>query len=115
LANCQRYYQRVKAEGAGSRFYILQCPTTTQAEGVLFYKQTMRVAPAALEQSGTAGDYSVDSANVTTTCSVVPTFGLATTDSIYITATVASGLTAGRAGSLRAVNANAYFGWSAEL
>jgi hypothetical protein len=79
----------------------------------------MRIAPSALEQSGTANHYAVNFAGTNTTCSAVPTYGSNTTDTHYgVTVTVSSGLTAGQGG--RGITdttngATAYLGWSAEL
>jgi hypothetical protein len=79
----------------------------------------MRIAPSALEQSGTANHYAVNFAGTNTTCSAVPTYGSNTTDTHYgVTVTVSSGLTAGQGG--RGITdttngASAYLGWSAEL
>jgi len=79
----------------------------------------MRIAPTALEQSGTANEYAVNFAGVQTTCSAVPTFQSFTTDnSAFVTVAVTAGLIAGQAGRFVTDitnGTNAYLGWSAEL
>tara|TARA_Y100000004_G_C8903138_1_gene407423 strand:- start:912 stop:1136 length:225 start_codon:yes stop_codon:yes gene_type:complete len=74
----------------------------------------MRTAPTALEQSGTAGDYSVRGlSNVN--CNAVPAHFTADTHSALVDLSVASGITAGQGAFLRTVNANSFLAWSAEL
>ena len=114
LAACQRYYWR-QVGAAGDRFGIGHNPTTTTAELSIPFPVEMRVKPTAIETSGTAGDYSVRSANVTTTANAVPGFGAANTQLGSFTLTVASGLTVGFGSFCRAVNTSAFIGWSAEL
>ena len=76
----------------------------------------MRIAPTALEQSGTASNYRVLNATGSgVTCSAVPTFSAATTESVSVNFTVASGLVAGNAGYGLPLTSAAYLGWSAEL
>jgi hypothetical protein len=115
LQLCQRYYYRLKAGAAGENFNVGYCDTTTVATLMTNFLVSMRSAPTALEQSGTAGDYTVIHAGTNTACSSVPTFSSATTDNLRVSFTVASGFTAGRGAIGRAANANAYLGWSAEL
>jgi hypothetical protein len=81
---------------------------------------TMRIAPTALEQSGTANQYNIQEPGINSAaCTAVPTINTQTTNaSYYIAASVASGLTIGRFALLRtdATNgANAFLAWSAEL
>jgi len=115
LANCQRYYYRNKAKEAGNRFGSLFCESTTLSQCIIPFPVSMRTNPTALEQSGTAGDYTVFAGGAVTTCSSVPTIGNATTEACNIIFTVASGLTIGHGGAARALNTNAYLGFSAEL
>jgi hypothetical protein len=75
----------------------------------------MRTNPTALEQSGTAGDYSFAQGSVVLTCTSVPTFGTASTDSSHVALTFASGGLDGYGGMGRATNSTAYLAWSAEL
>ena len=116
LALCQRYYYKVKAESNASTFAVGFCQSTTLAVGMTTFPATMRIAPTALEQSGTAGDYRVF-IGAGTTCSAVPLIAASTGTpfSISTTFTVASGLTANSGAYLQALNSTAYLGWSAEL
>jgi hypothetical protein len=72
----------------------------------------MRSAPSALEQSGTAADYNINSGGAAVTCSSVPAFLTATTNNATTTFTVASGLTTGNGALGRGLG---YLAWSAEL
>ena len=116
-ALCQRYYYRI-TPGANNLLttagYGL---STTTGAGIISFPVTMRIAPTALEQTGTAGDYGLIryGAALTTTCSAVPVFTSASAAYAYLTFTVASGLTNGTAGAPYAVGASAYLGFSAEL
>ena len=115
LAACQRYYFRQTAGAAGQHFSNGNNESTTKAVFVMPFPTIMRIAPTALEQSGTAGDYSVRHQATSTTASVVPAFESASTYAGIFTTTVASGLTAGNGSFSRPVNSSAYLGWSAEL
>ena len=116
LAACQRYYQRqypnAVTAGLGTGF----ADGTTVALIKIPLKVTMRIAPTALEQSGTAADYGARIAGGTTVaCNAVPTFFGATADEAYASFPFASGLTAGNGLFGRAAGTAAYLGWSAEL
>jgi hypothetical protein len=116
LAACQRYYYRIFPNDTNKMLAIATTASTTLGAFLGQFPTTMRVAPTALEQSGTASDYAVNFAGTATTCSVVPTFGAATTDTHFlVTFTVASGLTAGQGGRGITNGTNAFLGWSAEL
>jgi hypothetical protein len=115
LAACQRYYFRQTAGAAGQHFSNGNNETTTKAVFVMSFPTIMRIAPTALEQSGTAGDYSVRHQATSTTASAVPAFESASTYAGIFTTTVASGLTAGNGCFSRPVNTSAFLGWSAEL
>lgn len=121
LALCQRYYFRVRATGSG---FTLFCngynPSTIQSYGVVSFPVAMRVAPTALEQSGTASDYALLSAGTLINCSAVPAVNGGTSATLTGASplfTVASGLTQGHASVLASSNnnANAFLAWSAEL
>jgi hypothetical protein len=118
-AACQRYYYRIFPGGASKTLGLGESGSATSYGVAGFFPVEMRVAPTALEQSGTANQYQVRSAGVSTTCSAVPAYSPATSQYIFhVTFTVASGLTAGQGGRgiTDATNgANAYLGWSAEL
>jgi len=115
LANCQRYYYRTTAQTSGDRMGNGYIGSATGASVGFFYPVTMRTNPTALEQTGTATDYSVNWATSNTVCSAVPTFTTATTNFANVALTVASGLTTGQGCMARAATTSAYFGWSAEL
>ena len=113
LAACQRYYFRI-AQNTG-RYAVGYAKTTTTADITVPFPTTMRIAPTALEQSGTAGDYLLAYQNTAQACSAAPTFQNATTQSSTINFTVASGLTAGNGLNAGPNGANSFLGWSAEL
>jgi hypothetical protein len=116
LAACQRYYHRVTVGGAVNALGVGLCDSTTSALISNSFPVAMRIAPTALEQSGSAADYLIRITGGTgITVTAVPAFSSATTVSSIITLTAASGLTGGQAAFCRSANANAYFGWSAEL
>jgi hypothetical protein len=118
LGRCQRYYYRLKANGANYPFSFAQCYGTTTGGVLVPYQVTMRTAPSALEQSGTAADYQVySSTGSTIAVSAVPTYaGVATTQAMgAVNFTVASGLVAGNITQFTAANSSAFLGWSAEL
>jgi len=75
----------------------------------------MRTAPTALEQTGTASNYSILNQVTNVACSSVPTFNQATTENASFLFTVASGLTAGNGSMFRSNAASTYLAWSAEL
>jgi len=115
LALCQRYYFKFSVSGAGIKFGIASNATTTKAYAVTNFLVPMRAAPSALEQSGTAGDYTVLTQNSTVTCSSVPVFSVASTVNAETDLTFSSGLTAGNVSLFRAANSSAYLAWSTEL
>jgi hypothetical protein len=115
LALCQRYYYRLSLPSDGNRYCIGFNQSTTVAEGVVFFKTSMRTAPTALEQTGTASNYSVLNQTTNVACSSVPSFGQATVDNASVTFTVSSGLTAGNGVVIRSNAASTYLAWSAEL
>ena len=124
LALCQRYYYKTDGSSfAGSRItqagYAI---STTVARVSNVFPVPMRTTPSSLEQSGTAGQYSVTGFGaVRTTCSAVPAYVDAQTNHATTAFTVASGLTAWTGGQGAAENATtpsatvAYLAWSAEL
>jgi len=114
LAMCQRYYFRTvpaatKTLGAG--YNVL----TTAGSFLVPMPVTMRIAPTALEQSGSGPDYHILHGNSTTICSAVPVFGDASEHSVRVSFTVASGLTAGQGSIARTQTAAGYLGFSSEL
>ena len=116
LALCQRYYYKLQAIGVGSNLAVGFNDSTTATLSVTQLPVSMRTSPTALEQTGTAADYSVRITGATAiNCSAVPTFASVTVNTALTTFVVASGLTGGQGNTIRAVNANAYLAWSAEL
>ena len=116
LAACQRYYYRVFPNSSGSILTpSLYVSSATLAYGTLQFPSQMRVMPTALEQTGTATDYTVYAAIGATACSAVPLFFDATYSSALVKFTVAAGLTVGSSGYARTGSAAGYLGWSAEL
>ncbi len=116
LALCQRYYYRFNPTSSSSNTLgsgFVQ--DSTNAQILHFFPVSMRTSPTALEQSGTAGNYAIRATGGVTTCSTVPTFGDANTNTSQVLLTVASGLTGGQAILARAVNTSAWLAWSAEL
>jgi len=94
LMMCQRYYYRFTSRGVG----YFGCGTnngTTNNICIVQFPVPMRTAPTALEQSGTAGNYQVQQGATNTTCSAVPAYNYADTESATVQSTVASGLTIG--------------------
>ncbi len=105
----------MSATANGNSFANGFAESTTIAVTHIPYKVTMRTAPTALEQSGTATDYKISHQATNTTCSAVPSFANATVFAADVSFTVASGLTAGNGLKAVALTGNAYLGWSAEL
>jgi len=117
LARCQRYYYRIRqtpghncAVAAGSVY------TTTQVQAIVHFPVSMREAPSALEQTGTAGDYDTLSNGSLNICDQVPVFQNATTTMGYITFNYStSTVTAGSGAIGRLRGSTSYLAWSAEL
>jgi hypothetical protein len=116
LAACQRYYFRISPTAAGENYGIGYIGAGLgDLNALLSFPVSMRIKPSALEQSGTAADYTILNSTGATTCTAVPTFAQATQTYSRITLTSAGTFTANSAAMIRAANANAYLGWSAEL
>lgn len=113
LGLCQRYYYKVSGAGVfGSGF----SNSTTESRSFVAFPVSMRIAPTALEQSGTASNYQIrSSGGLSTACNGVPTFVNATLNSSFLTATVASGLVAGQGILFDSGSSSGYLAWSAEL
>jgi len=114
LALCQRYYYKIFG-AVTDRIAIGHNSTTTNGIGTSQFPVTLRTAPTALEQSGTATHYEVQHGNIATTCSAVPTFATASINMATSTFIVASGLTAGQGSNIRLANTSGYLAWSVEL
>lgn len=117
LSLCQRYYYRmfpgVAAQVLGGSYNI----SANQAIAPVKLPVRMRTSPTALEQDGTATDYSIYAGGSEIVCNAVPAFYKANTDYASTTFTVVGGLTTGQAGECRTATATTagYLGWSAEL
>jgi hypothetical protein len=115
LQLCQRYYYKLLPAATDPVLANGYCVSTTTARLLTQFLVSMRTNPTALEQTGTAGNYSIYNASGETACSAVPTFLFASTDSAASVFTVASGLTAGQ-GLFGITNSTtSYLAWSAEL
>ena len=115
LAACQRYYYRATVSATGQHFGNGNVQDATTAIFLSNFPTIMRTAPTALEQSGTATDYSVRVGATNTNCSAVPAFVNATPQLGIFSFAVASGLIAGNGAFSRPNATSAYLGWSAEL
>lgn len=115
LALCQRYYYRITANGIGNILATGYNNQTTTSQQFISFPITMRIAPTAIEQSGTATDYAILHSNSAVVCSAVPVIQSATVGGCRVTCTVAAGLTVGQGAMVYAATASAYFGFSAEL
>lgn len=116
LALCQRYYFRHLATASAQAFGQGYNASTTSARSLIVFPVQMRAIPSATETSGTAADYQIRHGATQTACSTVPAYSSITTERYgAVTATVASGLTAGQGSYLESTSATAYIGFSAEL
>lgn len=114
LGLSRRYYFRT-TPGASAYFGPGFAYATGQAIVMVPFPVEMRIAPAALQQSGTASDYQVVIAGSIVTCDAVPAYSSASSLSAVVSFYKSGGFTAGAGGMGFAANANAYLGWSAEL
>ena len=114
LAACQRYYYRLTPGAAGRRFGAAYGASTTGAIILTQFPVSMRINPTALEQSGTAGDYSFAQGATVLTNNAVPTFNTASTDNASTSFPI-TGTTDAAAGNGRATSGTGFLGWSAEL
>ena len=116
LAACQRYYYRLTPAAAYNVFGSGFSNAATNFLVTIPSPVNMRTAPTALEQSGTASQYSVFQGLTGLTCSAVPTLYHGNTNQQVVSFTVTAGLTVGQAGIGRTDNnTTAYLGWTAEL
>jgi hypothetical protein len=116
LAACQRYYYRLTPDAATRALASGQAYGATGSIVQLPYPVTMRTRPSALEQSGTASNYSmlINTASLNN-CTAVPSFDGGTTASMGVVLTTSTGLAAGDATYLFANSTAGFLGWSAEL
>ena len=114
LARCLRYYYRLYAD-SGRTFAVGYNQNTTATRNIIHFPVTMRSAPTALEQIGTASNYRVLIGTTVISCSAVPTLNSTTTNTGEVQATVSSGLTAGQGNCLESNVNGTYLGFTAEL
>ena len=116
LANCQRYYYKIYPNVSNAPFSMGGNYSTTLNRTAVNFPVTMRIAPTALEQTGTASDYAISQAGIGgTVCSAVPAFSLAGLNFASFNGTVASGLTTNLPSLLVTNSTSSYLAWSAEL
>jgi hypothetical protein len=117
LQLAQRYYFKILAGFQyGSIAPIGTAQSTTNSYNTTMFPVPMRTRPTALETTGTATDYGLGFGITATTCNLIPTFNISTTQySASVNGYVASGLTLGNAVYMYSNTANGYLGWSAEL
>jgi hypothetical protein len=118
LAACQRYYYRNVSNAAyGNLATTGYCnATTTGIMGTQFPVQ-MRIAPTAIETTGTLSNYALINASGSVIAATAITYDSNTNAQIgAFTVTTAASMTLGQGTQLRANNSTtAYIGWSAEL
>ena len=114
VAKCERYYQRITPEANEVFPGSAVAGSTSTGAICITFKTGFRIAPSALEQSGTAGDYRTLGV-AATTCTAVPTFTSASVHAARLAFTTGATLTGGDALLFSALNATGYLGFSAEL
>lgn len=115
LALCQRYYLRSTPQNQAT-FGVGQVSGASTGVIYVSFPVQMRVAPTAIEQSGTASNYKMYTATTTfATCTSVPTHYLSTPfgSTVVFTSSTLSG-TAGQA-TAGSSDGTGYLGWSVEL
>ena len=117
LALCQRYYYRATASAVNSVFGNGWVDGANTVRIITPFPVTMRTAPSALEQSGTASNYQIrTSPTAIVVCTSAPAFSAITSSNLAgVQFFVTSGLTAGQGGFGEAATIGAYLGFSAEL
>jgi hypothetical protein len=116
LARCQRYYHKIDATVAYTRYAVGQAESTTQAEVYYEHPVEMRAKPT-LGQTGTASNYAVYQNAGVIALSTVPVINSAQTKKMgVINPTVSSGMTQGEALIfLSNNNTDSYIEYIAEL
>jgi hypothetical protein len=115
LALCQRYYYRLKAITATSRFANGFMANTTSGRAMVNFPVPMRSAVTALETSGTGSDYAIFYLAANAVCNAVPIFLNGTNVNTTVIMPTATTLTAGHGVQLAANSINAFLGFSVEL
>lgn len=116
IQKCYRYYFKL-FPAASQRNYLGTCyvKNSTQSRVVVTFPVPLRTVPTAIEETGTANDYATFVAGTETTCTAVPTYTSYGTANSQIAQFTSSGLTNGHAGDGRAIDADGFLAWSAEL
>lgn len=114
LAMCQRYYQRITPTASGQN-YGVGYVASNAGSLLIGFPVEMRTRPTALEQSGTATDYTVLQASGATVLNAVPTFTSSTTYNIRVNFPTAGILIDNTSCMGRSATTTAYLGWSVEL
>ena len=117
LRECQRYYYRIQPGATTRVFSAGQATSTAGAVIVNNFPVTMRTRPTAIEQTGTAANYSLLKADGSLqACNAVPSYSGSTSENVFaVGAAVAANIVAGNATVLYTSDAGAYLAWSAEL
>jgi hypothetical protein len=116
LALAQRYYYRNTVPSSNGPFGMGFADSTSTTRGIVQFPVEMRTNPTALEQNGTASDYSVRRPATNVVCTAVPTFSAATKNTGQVAFTTGASLVTGEGLILTAAAVTtAYLGWSAEL
>ena len=102
LARCQRYYETLGGVSI-ERFALLQCWSTTRANGVLAWRVPKAATPTVVASA--AGNFGLQSAAAAGLTVTALAFGAISPRSCDVDATVGSGLVAGNATLLVATNA----------
>jgi hypothetical protein len=108
LAACQRYYYRATGGSSGQAI----AGSTTAFEGIIPFKVPMRVTPTVLDTSGTRLNDGITTPNTST---LTLNASNSSTESAYLTGTVASGLAQYRTYFFNVSSSSGYYGFSAEL
>jgi len=116
LARCQRYYHKIQATVAYTRYAVGQAENTTQGEVYYEHPVEMRAKPT-LGQTGTASNYAIYQNAGVIALSTVPVINSAQTKKMaVINPTVSSGMTQGEAlVFLSNNNTDSYIEYIAEL
>jgi len=116
LAACQRYYYRIANLAIGDDIAVGSQSTATASRSFVTFPVTMRTAPTAIEQTGTAANYRlIITSGTTQAFNGVPTFASATRNNASFTGTNLSIGVSGNGAMVQAASTAAYLGWSAEL
>jgi hypothetical protein len=114
LQLCQRYYYKISGTGTNT-FAPGGALTTTASRIYGSFQVSMRTAPTALEQTGTASNYQMVVGGTGVVLSSVPIFDEATTNTFSVALAYSATGSIGQAGFLRCNSTAAYLAWSAEL